>query len=589
MMAKKKQTIPDMRHPEYLAQLKDWDKWRRVYSGGDEFVQHYLTKFSTRERATDFKNRKAITPIPTFAKAAVNDVKNSIFQRMTDITRQGGSEAYQSAVKGLENGVDLRGSTMSAFVGQDILPELLVMGKVGCYVDMPALPEAPSLLDAKTVRPYLYLYAVEDILSWSSCGVNEPDHFRSLLLRDRCIDYDPMTQLAFGEVERYRHLWIDPITGKVNVQFYTDEALPVDQDGNPSGPIELAIDTIPFVMFDIKQSLIEDVSNHQIALLNLGSSDVAYALKANFPFYIEQHDLRAGSSHLIENNNPDAGAVAGNQQGRDEEITVGAVQGRKYDLNAEAPSFIHPSPEPLEASMKLQEKLKEDIRLLVNLAVTNINPKMASAESKQLDQAGLESGLSYIGLVLENGERRIARFWSMYENEDTATVKYPEKYSLKSDADRRQEAKDHNELKFAVPSKTFHQQINKDVIGILLGGKISLEDREKMEREVEAAGFQTSDPEIIEKDFKNGLVSTATASEARGYDPAEVEEAKKDHADRLALIQAAQTPPGGAPAGGARGVPDKAASPDESRAEKAGKDVRGAGTKLDKEDDDDAE
>lgn len=587
-MAKKKQTVPEMRHPEYLAQLKDWDKWRRVYSGGDEFVQHYLKKFSQRERASDFKDRKAITPIPTFAKAAVNDVKNSIFQRMTDITRQGGSEAYQSAMKGLDNGVDLRGSTMNAFVGQDILPELLVMGKIGVYVDMPALPEAPSLLEAASLRPYLYLYRVEDILSWSSCSVHEPDNFRSLLLRDRCIDYDPMTQLAFGEVERYRHLWIDPVTGKVMVQFYTEEALPVDQDGNPSGPIQLEIDTIPFVMFDIKQSIIEDVSNHQIALLNLGSSDVAYALKANFPFYVEQHDLRAGSSHLLENNNPDSAAVAGSQQGRDEEITVGPVQGRKYDLNAEKPGFIHPSPEPLEASMKLQEKLKEDIRLLVNLAVTNINPKMASAESKQLDQAGLESGLSYIGLVLENGERRIARFWSMYESTDVATVKYPEKYSLKSDADRRQEAKDHNELKFAVPSKTFQKQINKDVIGILLGGKISLEEREAMEREVEAAGFQTSDPDIVEKDFKNGLVSTATASEARGYDPSEVEQAKKDHAERLKLIQESQTPPGGA-ANGARGIADKAASPDESKAEKEGKEVRGEGTKLDKEDDDDAE
>lgn len=232
--------------------------------------------------------------------------------------------------------------------------------------------------------------------------------------------------------------------------------------------------------------------------------------------------------------------------------------------------------------MKLQEKLKEDIRLLVNLAVTNINPKMASAESKQLDQAGLESGLSYIGLVLENGERRIARFWSMYENSDTATVKYPEKYSLKSDAERRQEAKDHNELKFTVPSKKFQKQINKDVIGILLGSKVSLEELEAMEAEVEAAGYQTSDPDIIEKDFQNGLVSTATASEARGYDPKEVEEAKKDHADKLALIAKAQTPPGG-PAGSARGIPDNGAAPAASKAEKEGKPQRGPGTKIDKE------
>jgi hypothetical protein len=576
-----KKHVPEMRHPEYLVRVKDWTKWRCVYEGGDDFVNLYLKKFSNRERASDFRDRKAITPIPSFAKAAVNDVKNSIFQRMTDITRQGGSDSYQAAVKGLNNGVDLRGSTMNAFIGQEILPELLVMGRVGVYVDMPELPPNASLLEVAQLHPYLYLYRVEDILSWTCSSIHDPDHYRSLLLRDRHVEYDPESQLAYGEVERYRHLYINPETGKVNVQFYDSDYTPIDKYGNPSGPVELELTTIPFVLFDIKQSLIEDVANHQIALLNLGSSDVAYALKANFPFYVEQHDLRAGSSHLLENNNPDAAAVAGGQQGRNEEIIVGPVQGRKYDINTERPSFIHPSSEPLEASMKLQEKLKEDIRLLVNLAVTNINPKMASAESKQLDQAGLESGLSYIGLVLENGERRIARFWAMYENSEVATVKYPEKYSLKSDAERRAEAKDHNALKFAVPSITFQKQINKDIIGILLGGKISVEERERMEREVEAAAYQTSDPDIIEKDFKNGLVSTVTAAAARGYPAEEVEQARKDHALRLALIQAAQTP-GDVPAAGARGILDKAISPDEGRAEKIGKRVRGPGRKINK-------
>jgi len=572
--------VPKTRHPEYLARLKDWDKWRRAYEGGDEFVARYLKKFSSRERLQDFRDRRSITPVPAFAKAAVNDIKNSIFQRMTDITRKGGSQSYQIAVQGLDNGVDMRGSTMNAFLGQEVLPELLVMGRVGIYVDNPPLPENPSILDATSVRPYLYLYRVEDILSWSSVSIQEPDHYRSILLRDRCVDYDPLTQLAFGEVERYRHLWIDPVTGKVNVQFYDKSFTPTDQDGLVGGgPIELAITTIPFVCMDIRQSIIEDVANHQIALLNLGSSDVAYALKANFPFYTEQRDLRGGSLHLMENLNPDAAAVTGSQQARDEEVMVGPVQGRQYDINTERPGFIHPSSEPLDASMKLQEKLKEDIRLLVNLAVTNINPKMASAESKQLDQTGLESGLSYIGLVLENGERRIARFWSMYEGGEAATIQYPEQYSIKTDEERRKEAKDHNELKFAVPSKSFQKQINKDIIDILLRGKLSPDELTAMQAEVDKAKYQSCDSLIITQDLTNGLVSQATASEARGYDPNEVEQARKDQADRLALIAKSQTPPGGVnPAtAGARGVPDAAVTPNQGVAEKQGKPVRGPG------------
>ena len=54
----------------------------------------------------DFNDRLEMTPIPAFARLAINDVRNSIFQRMRNITRRGGSASYQSAVAGLNLGVD---------------------------------------------------------------------------------------------------------------------------------------------------------------------------------------------------------------------------------------------------------------------------------------------------------------------------------------------------------------------------------------------------------------------------------------------------------------------------------------------------
>ena len=38
-----------------------------------------------------------MTPIPTYARVAINDVRNAIFQRLKDTTRRGGSLAYQQA------------------------------------------------------------------------------------------------------------------------------------------------------------------------------------------------------------------------------------------------------------------------------------------------------------------------------------------------------------------------------------------------------------------------------------------------------------------------------------------------------------
>jgi hypothetical protein len=203
-------------------------------------------------------------------------------------------------------------------------------------------------------------------------------------------------------VQRYRYLWIDPATGQVNLQFYNLEGTPVDQFGTPSGPIVLELNRIPFVMLDIGGSLIKDVAQHQIALLNLGSSDVAYALRSNFPFYVEQKDLRAVGSHLKNAATADGTATTGGQGAGETDIKAGATHGRAYDKGMQQPAFINPSAEPLRASLELQDRLKRDIRELVNLAVSALAVR-ASAESKAMDNQGLEAGLSYIGLLDSGG------------------------------------------------------------------------------------------------------------------------------------------------------------------------------------------
>ena len=87
-MSRKRPTnnIIDSRHPNYLSCMSDWEKWRLAYRGGDEFRDRFLEQFSAREEQGDFNSRRAVTPIPAFAKAAVNDIRNSIYQRMGDVS-----------------------------------------------------------------------------------------------------------------------------------------------------------------------------------------------------------------------------------------------------------------------------------------------------------------------------------------------------------------------------------------------------------------------------------------------------------------------------------------------------------------------
>jgi hypothetical protein len=566
-MANQTVNLVDSRHPGYLSGLTDWSKWRLTYEGGDMFRETYLEKFSTREDQTDFNTRKNITPVPKFAGAAINDIRNAIYQRMRDITRNGGSKTYQNAVNGLDLGVDRRGATMNAFIGVKVLTELLVMGRVGIFVDSPPVPVAATLADVGTAMPYLYKYDIEDILSWSCNKPDEPSEFQSVLLRDTVMQYDQATLLPTLQVQRYRHLWVEG--GQVWLQFYDTEGGTIDQSGFPGGPVGLELSRIPFVLLDIGNGLIKDVCQQQIALLNLGSSDVNYALRSNFPFYIEQKDLRAVGAHLKQVSTADGSATTGGQGAADTDIKVGATHGRAYDKGMSPPQFINPSAEPLTASMNLQERLKRDIRELVNLSVSALAVR-ASAESKQMDNQGLEAGLSYIGLLLESAERQVAGYWAAYEERlptkrNVATIKYPDRYSLKSDADRIKEAQELTKLMSTIPGRKVKRELAKGVVQTLLGGKISVSELEAINKEIELAHYTTSDPVATIAAVEAGLVGEQTASIALGYDDDEFEKARKDHAARLTRILESQGAKGDM---GARGVADLSANPQAGKDEK---------------------
>lgn len=576
-MAKKK-LITEIRHPDYNFDANSFIKWRDCYDGGDRFIQRYIQKFSTRESAENFALRKSIAYAPTFAKAAINEIRNSIYQRMTEISRIGGLSNYKEAVLGKNGGVDLHGSSMNAYIGQDVLTELLLMGKVGVFVDKHRIDD-PRMDLNKNKRPYLYYYTRENILSWDcEYSYSTGDElYTNLLLRTYLLEYDPETRLPYEYTECYRHFWLRPEDGFVQVDDWIKYI-----EETTEGPEEkakiirsyvLQLTEIPFVMMDIGQSLMEDIGNYQIGLLNLASADLNYALRANAVFYIEQYDpaseqiyTRKPTVPKVDPNNPlidtrklDAAqlgtGILANTASGGEVVEAGGVTGRKYGKGLNPPDFIAPPSEPLKASMEKQAQMKDELRQIINLALSNVAPQHASADSKKEDRSGLENGLSGIGLELEYGERRIAKLWAQYENsKEIAEINYPRKYNLKSDADRQEEAKSLKELKGAAPSRIFALEVGKQIATVMLSGKVSADTLEKIHSEIDKAEFITSDAKEIQLDVESGLVSKETASNARGYDgKKEVPIAEKEYTDRMAQIAKSQATGLGA----ARGVGQK--------------------------------
>ena len=552
--------ISRITHPYYREWLPNWQKWRDVYTGGDLFIERYLKKFSRRERDQDFQLRKSVSYIPSFAKSSVNEIKNSIFSRLGDVTRTGGPQSYQDAVVGTRGGVDLLGSSMITFIGKYVLPELLTMARVGIFVDMPQL-SGLTLADNKNIRPYIYYYSAEDIRSWAFDEQSEDSEFKSILLRDYVDEVDDDTGLPIGRRVRYRYMFVAD-DGKVHVRLYGEEGTQIDPLGvETEQEIVLDIAKIPFVLVTLSDSLLSDVASYQICHLNIASGDVSYTLHSNYPFYTEQYDPRTDSPFMRKPGLDQGGQAGDAAAGKTDEVRTGPSQGRRYPLGTERPGFIHPSAEPIRASIEKQEQLKKEIRLLVHLAVTSLTPtKMASAESKSADREGLEAGLSYIGLELERAERLVATYWAMYEGGKAATVNYPTEYSLKTEADIQAEIDRLTKLLSTVPSTTYQREIGKRIAELSVGKKVSVEVLAKIKQEIDKAKAYVIDPEVVQKDVEVGLVDLETASELRGYPKGSVDKAKEDHAARLARIATSQAPGKGAGASAdqaARGVPDQ--------------------------------
>lgn len=619
---KKRTRIPDLEHPLYKMRLREWEKWRTVYDAGELFISEYLNRFSNRENPVDFTKRKALTPIPAFATSAINEIKNSVFQRIADTIRNGGGDSYRRAITGELGGVNLHGATMTWFIGRFLLSELLVMQKVGVYVDAPNYGITKAQKGNK--HPYFCTYRAEDIKSWAYTTTEDGSgsEFSSILLREYTYDCCPVTGLPEEEEIRYRHVFLNPTTGRVNIQFF-------DCDGDMEGPvIELAITKIPFVVFEITESLMKNVANHQIALMNLGSSDISYALHSNFPFYVEQSDPKnrnpltktaqsAYEDYYAGAYPPGAATVASvtgmapgspittpATQGTNQIVTpsamtiatpaaenadVGATQGRRYPFGAEQPAFIAPPSAPLKVSMEKQKELKDDIRALVHLTLSSVQSKSVSAESKLVDrEQGLESGLSAIGIELEHGERELAAHWAAYEGDEPPSINYPTRWSLKTSAEIQAEIKEWQAVRESVPSLTFKKEVNKLIVETVLGTKATIDLIDKMRQEVEDAKGGSSDPKVIASDIEQGILGPKTASALRGYPEDEVDNAQKYQAERLALVAMAQSQGKGlqhvalkegeqqAQGAAARGLPDAAVNPAlEAKTEKQGKAGRG--------------
>jgi len=541
-------SAPTYAHPDYTYRFPLWQRYRLTYFEPELFIDTYLRHYSLRESKTDFEDRKFITYLPAYAASCVDEIKNAIFQRIGDVTRKQITPSYAAAAAGFREGVDYDNSTIEEYIGQKILPELLALGKVGVLVDTHREIGA-TLYASQGHHPYFVLVPAEDILSWSYKG----NELNSVLIRVFDYKIDEKTNLPCdvqGELRLY-----SKVDGKVLVRT-------LDEDLHETAKTTLEIPAIPFYIFDINESLLSRVARHQIALLNLASTAVSYNCKSNFPLYTEQVDSRVEESNRkIKKVDAEGKIIEDKEQSRD----VGILHGRQYGKDLDRPDFIAPPTEPLTSNLSHQDSIKSEIRSLVNLSVAKLAQTKTTAESKSYDERDLEAGLSYIGLVLQKGERVCAKIWAMFEKQVTdPEIIYPKEYSLKTDEARQALALNILKTLEFVPSICFRRESAKIAAELLLKGHVSSETLQEVGREIDNAKVVVCNSDTLAKDFENGLVTGETASVARGYPAGEYDQAQKEKVIRTAAIVNAQN------TAAARGNSDASLTPNkDAKEEKA--------------------
>jgi hypothetical protein len=528
-----------LQHPEYANSLTTWERYRYILTGGTKFVEKYLIKFSEREEAKDFSDRLSITYCPAHAEAALTEIKNAIYQRLADAVRSGGTPLFQETIAGKHLGVDRQGHSIMEFLGDDVLIELLGMGKVGIYVDMPMIA-GQTKADTQSLHPYCYVYTAENILSWTY----ENGILTAVLLREYEDEVDKQYGLTSKRVAVYRLLTLEE--GQVRVRFFNSAG--VEQTDQTT---VLKLNRIPLIIAELSHSLLKNIDGYQIALLNLASSDLIYSMKANFTFYTEQYDPAVELTHLrralhdivkTEGDTSEAGSAAAETVAKMNEVRIGAATGRRYPKGLEKPDFIGPPTDPITASLEKQRELRKEIREIIGLNIANLEPQRESAEAKEVSQRTLEAGLSYIGLVLQYIEREFVELWALYVGEsNTVTISYPKDYSLKSDTKRYEESEKLVKTLYSVESKLLRKELAKAIVTASIGHKLPKDKLDAILVEIDGSELGYATLDMITDAIENQLLSTGTGAKILGLNEAEATKAKKDHADRIMLTLAAQS------------------------------------------------
>ena len=159
-------------HPEYIEQRPVWEKYRDLYTGGEQMKQNasqYLLR-RQKEPAEVYGERLERVFYENYIGSIIDWYAATLFRREPHIAMEGGTEGGRAFLSLMQDDCDLRGTNLTDYLREQVT-HALVYGAAFTLVDFPqqhglARNRAEEdLLGAS--RAYLKSYSPLDLINWS--------------------------------------------------------------------------------------------------------------------------------------------------------------------------------------------------------------------------------------------------------------------------------------------------------------------------------------------------------------------------------------------------------------------------------------
>jgi hypothetical protein len=178
----------DREHPQYVLRKHVWQRYRDLYTGGEQLrfrAQHYLVR-RQREPGDVYAERLTRVFYENYIGSIVDWYASTLFGTEPSLEFLGANEFYSEFV----DDVDRKGTELSDFWRRQYI-ETMIAGVSYVLVDFPRVAQKAGNRaeeDAQGAsRAYLVDYPAEDVINWS---VDENGNYEWVVIRTRMIKKD---------------------------------------------------------------------------------------------------------------------------------------------------------------------------------------------------------------------------------------------------------------------------------------------------------------------------------------------------------------------------------------------------------------